>query len=109
MTEHSLSSVVAANIRRLRQIRGQTAEEFAAAINAAGVAWTRQTVAKIENGRRAHVTVDDLAALAAALGIDDPWALTQQSACAACHGVPPAGYACLECGAETPRDKASHG
>ncbi|MFE5199996.1 helix-turn-helix domain-containing protein [Streptomyces sp. NPDC056601] len=60
--------MVAGNVRRLRELRGKTIYELAADLKNLGRAIAPSAVAKIERGER-QVTVDDLVALAIALGV----------------------------------------
>lgn len=101
------SASVARNIKRLRRIRGWTAADLAREVTASGVPWIRQVVSCVENGRR-RITVDELAALGAAFGVE-PWSLTGTPRCRACNGAPPAGYACLTCGEGRATDEGAMG
>jgi transcriptional regulator with XRE-family HTH domain len=55
-------------------------------------------ITKIEQGER-RIDVDDLVAIAAALGTTAAH-LLEPGSCSVCHGAPPAGFACLSCGTE---------
>lgn len=89
---------VVRNVRRLRDRRGWSAQDLAGQTAQAGHHVPRSTLANLENGRRRVVTVDELAALAAALSVD-PWSLTTDDPmCVVCHNTAPAGFACLTCG-----------
>lgn len=86
------------NVRALRVGRGWSAAEVASRADAAGFVLPRNVIANLENGRRAMVTVDELAALAAVLAVE-PWSLTSdEPVCTACRNNAPAGFACLTCG-----------
>jgi transcriptional regulator with XRE-family HTH domain len=61
------TQVVAARMFKLRKKRGWSAAELAERMKAAGVPWERVVVTKLETGRRASVSVDELLALAAVL------------------------------------------
>jgi transcriptional regulator with XRE-family HTH domain len=74
----SPSQYIAGNLRRWRKHRDLTAVQLAELVNQAGVPgvhWGdpekagRQVVGKLETGRRQAVTVDELTALAKALGM----------------------------------------
>lgn len=54
-------------------------------------------VSRMENGQR-RVTSEDLEVLGAIFGVDAGDLLP---GCANCGGVPPAGFSCLVCGAQT--------
>ena len=89
---------VVRNVRRLRDRRGWTAMEFSDRTAATGFRVGRNVLANLETGRRRIVTVDELAAFAAALRVD-PWSLTTgEPVCVACRNRAPAGFACLTCG-----------
>lgn len=75
MAASELEQIVAWNIRFVRNVRGWSAEAVAARIVSHGGTADRQTITKIENGRR-RITIDDLRFLAKALEVTDPWDLT---------------------------------
>ena len=101
------ASAVARNVRLERANRGWSAEDLAVRTQATACPIPRSIIANLENGRRADVSVDELAAFAAALGMD-PWSLTtDEPLCAACRNSPPAGYACVICQRSTPPEVAS--
>jgi transcriptional regulator with XRE-family HTH domain len=63
-----VTETIAGNVKRLRRQRdGMSARELAERCRAAGVPFDRDAIASLENGRRQHVTVDQLLALASAL------------------------------------------
>jgi transcriptional regulator with XRE-family HTH domain len=70
------TQVVAARVRKLRTKRGWSAEELAKQMKAAGIPWERIVVTKLETGRRASVSVDELLALAAVLNCPPVMLLT---------------------------------
>jgi transcriptional regulator with XRE-family HTH domain len=70
-----MEQIVAWNIRFIRNLRGWSAEAVAKRIVTHGGTADRQTITKIENGRR-RVTIDDLRLLAKALEVENPWELT---------------------------------
>jgi transcriptional regulator with XRE-family HTH domain len=98
--ESPLSAAVAANVRGLRQARRLTQDELASKMSATGLRWERIIVANLEGGRRANVTVDELAALAGIFGVE-PWSLTTRPVCRRCEGAPPVGFICGGCGANS--------
>jgi transcriptional regulator with XRE-family HTH domain len=63
------TQVIAHRVREERRRQGLTAAQLAAQMTKAGVAWNRQKVTKLENGHRPFITVDELFALAKALGV----------------------------------------
>lgn len=64
----------------------------------------RQTaIVRLEKQKR-QVTVDDLAALASVLGVTPAQLLEPPTECATCHGTPPPGFACTECGTTTTKE-----
>jgi transcriptional regulator with XRE-family HTH domain len=56
-------------------------------------------ITRVEHGQR-RVDVDDLVAIAAALGVTVTQLLEPPTDCTACHGTPPPGFACRSCGAK---------
>jgi transcriptional regulator with XRE-family HTH domain len=88
---------VAANVKRFRELRGLSIYALSDALKEAGRPITPSAVAKIEKQQR-QVTVDDLAALAHALGVPPQRMLEAESSCGTCHGAPPPGFACTNCG-----------
>lgn len=63
----TLGEVVAAQVRKLRNERGWSAARLAQRCQEVGLSLPRDVIANIENGRRATVTVEELAGLALAL------------------------------------------
>lgn len=63
------TKTVAAEVRRYREQRGLSAQQFADACTAVGVPMKRSVIANFENGRRASVGVDELLAFARVLDI----------------------------------------
>lgn len=98
-----LAAVVATNMRAIRKRMRLSANALADRLPADG-GLTRSAIANLENDRREQVSVDELAALAEALGIADPWSLTwpEVPPCETCHGTPPTGFQCLTCFAGVP-------
>jgi transcriptional regulator with XRE-family HTH domain len=92
---------VVANILTLRTARRLTYVELSARLT--GIGWPIPVLGlrRIERGER-RVDVDDLAALAEAFGVPMQ-RLLEEANCTACHGAPPAGFACLACGTEASR------
>jgi transcriptional regulator with XRE-family HTH domain len=100
---------VCENIRRIRAVRGLSLRALSAELKKIGYTLSPDAINKIENGR-AHtpgtgqpgqfrrVSVDDLAAFAAAFGVAPAQLMEPPAECATCHGAPPPGFACTECG-----------
>jgi transcriptional regulator with XRE-family HTH domain len=65
----SPTQVVAKRVREVRQKRGLTAAQLAEQMTRVGIPWDRGTVAKLETGRRANVSVAELLALAYVLAV----------------------------------------
>ncbi len=91
---------VAENVRRMRSVQRVTTEQLAAHVSDLGRPMYANTITKIEKLLR-RVDVDDLAALATALGVTPAQLLDPPTDCSICHGTPPPGFACIECGTTT--------
>jgi transcriptional regulator with XRE-family HTH domain len=65
----SPTQVVAKRVREVRERRRMTAAKLAAEMTRVGIPWDRGTVAKLETGRRANVSVAELLALAYVLAV----------------------------------------
>jgi len=91
---------VAQNVKRIRQQRGMTTYALSDALVHAGRPITASGIVRLEKQQR-QVTVDDLAALASALGVTPAQILDPPTDCRVCHGTPPPGFACTECGTTT--------
>jgi hypothetical protein len=91
---------VAENLKRLRAVQRVTTEQLAERVTALGRPMRATTVTKIEKLVR-RVDVDDLAALASALSVTPAQLLEPPTDCGTCHGTPPPGFACTECGTTT--------
>lgn len=94
---------VARNVAHLRGKQRISLTEMAHRMSAAGSPIARLGLSELERGRR-RITVDDLAALAQALGVLDPWDLTREL-CATCDSAPPVGLRCATCGREKGDDR----
>lgn len=66
--------IVAERIKWLRSRRGWSGADLATELQDLGINWSQSIVANLESGRRPYVTVDELFALARALGVS-PMAL----------------------------------
>jgi transcriptional regulator with XRE-family HTH domain len=95
------SAIVGSNIRALRQRRGWTQPKLGELMG-----WpTASTVCAAEghrNHRQRSFTTEEVRRLAAIFGVS-PSQLTMR--CANCAGHPPAGFACLACGATPDSDR----
>jgi transcriptional regulator with XRE-family HTH domain len=67
--QHPVTAKVAASVRHLRMEQGISAQKLADRTAELGMPVPRNTIANLENGRRDHVAVDELVALADALGV----------------------------------------
>jgi hypothetical protein len=89
------SAIVGANIRVLRQRKGWSQAQLGELMG-----WRSTSTVCAAEGRRGGqqrgFTTDEVRRLGAIFGIP-PWKLT--TLCANCEGHPPAGFACLTCGA----------
>lgn len=61
--------VIAQRVRETRNRKGFTAEQLAVALKARGLEWDRQTVTKLETGRRQNVSVVEWLTLSRALDV----------------------------------------
>ncbi|MFJ1667369.1 helix-turn-helix domain-containing protein [Streptomyces bottropensis] len=100
----SAGRMVAENVRRIRGQRGMTTYTLSDALAEAGRPITPTAIVRLEKQKR-QVTVDDLAALAAALSVTPAQLLEPPTDCRVCHGTPPPGFACTECGTTTKEDR----
>ena len=90
------AAVVGANIRALRQGRGWSQSHVGELMG-----WTSNSTVCAAEGHREDrqrgFTREEVRRLAGIFGVK-PWQLTTR--CANCAGHPPAGFACLTCGAQ---------
>ena len=88
-------AIVGVNIRTLRQRKGWSQAKLGELMG-----WqSASTVCAAEgrrDGRQRGFTLTEIEQLAAIFGIPDRHLTTR---CVNCHGQPPAGFACLACGA----------
>lgn len=94
-----IGDIVRRNARRLRETRGQSLRAFSLVLESVGRPLSADAILKIEQGLR-RVDVDDLSALAVALGVTVAQLLEPPTDCDTCRGTPPPGFACRACGAE---------
>jgi transcriptional regulator with XRE-family HTH domain len=64
-----LHPLIAERVKKLRVDRGLSAQRLADELNKVGIPWERMVVTKLENGRRASVSVEELWALAYVLDV----------------------------------------
>jgi transcriptional regulator with XRE-family HTH domain len=62
-------AVIAQRVKEVRGRKGWNAAQLGKEVSKHGVRWDRFTVANLENGKRQNVTVQELMALALALGV----------------------------------------
>jgi transcriptional regulator with XRE-family HTH domain len=93
-----LSRQVGLLVRQLRKDRNLSQAEFARLCEVANA-----TITLAEGGKR-NISLKLLVRFSAVLGVP-PWRLLmpRNGDCRWCHGAPPAGWECIECGAQTPR------
>ncbi len=99
-TRHRVGPIgdrVRRNILRLLDERRIGKAELTRRVQAAGRRMDLLAVRRIERGER-RVDVDDLVAIAAALGVTAAQLLEMPTECGTCHGTPPPGFACTGCG-----------
>jgi transcriptional regulator with XRE-family HTH domain len=87
------------NIRRLRETRGHSLRVLSEKLKANGRPVSPDAILKVEQGLR-RVDVDDLVAFADVFGVTVAQLLDPPTDCTTCHGAPPPGFACRECGVE---------
>jgi transcriptional regulator with XRE-family HTH domain len=97
------SQKVVSRIRMMRLARGWSAQHLANVMTEQGHRISRATIAKFECGARRLVTIDDLWAFARAFQVPTDQLLDDGPACLVCNNAPPAGFACLNCGAQPVR------
>lgn len=100
-------AAVARSIVRLRKERKWSARELAEKLQAQGCDMTRSMISNFENGRLEDIGVNKLAHLAKAFNVE-PWSLAEPApACLDCENNPPAGFRCMTCGLDKPRQSGS--
>lgn len=88
------------NVRLIRAVRSLSKQALSDRTAEAGRRIPPLGVSRLESGTR-RVDVDDLVALATALGVK-PAELLAEPACRDCAGMPPAGFTCNTCGLGAP-------
>lgn len=97
-----LTWLVVQKMRYLRMSRGMSAQELERRMaDTAGVVMSRAVITNLENQRRRDMTVDQLVGLTKVFETTIEFMLGWGSIeCARCLGEPPAGFACMACGAQ---------
>jgi hypothetical protein len=106
-TELAVTRAVALRVIAARTRLGWTQHRLAFAMAQTNVPLARGAIAALEAGANPSaparcVTVDELCALAAALGTSSA-ALLHGAGCADCEDAPPPGFTCDACGSNTPK------
>lgn len=112
-TELAVTRAVALRVVAARTRLGWTQHKLAFALAQTNVPMARGTVAALEAGANPDaparcVTVDELCALAAALGTTSA-ALLHGAGCPECQDAPPEGFTCIACGTTTPKRGGPYG
>lgn len=94
-----MNTIVSRNLTALRVERGWSQTWVAKRLTANGAPIHQTFVSKIERGTQ-PITVDQLAAFAYVYGVA-PTKIIEGVDCARCHGWPPAGFTCNNCGVTT--------
>lgn len=101
-----ISERVARAVQTLRRQRGMNRDELAAACQRLGAPkMTAASITNIETGRpqagarRRAVTVDELTVFAEVFSLEPADLLNDP--CTVCHGAPPPGFICKNCGKTT--------
>lgn len=90
------------NMRRLREQKGWSTENFCAELKERGHDISRSVLVNLENSRRSTLTLDEAIAIEETLNTSLSWLCDFDGpACSHCGDNPPGGYACLVCRADT--------
>jgi transcriptional regulator with XRE-family HTH domain len=92
------SAIVGQNIRALRLARGWTQRHVADLMDWGSSSVVCHAEGRTNAGKRVHrmFTAREVRELSEVFGVTPEKLMTRT--CAHCHGLPPAGYACLSCG-----------
>ncbi|MDT5026636.1 MAG: hypothetical protein QOE61_3062 [Micromonosporaceae bacterium] len=93
------SRQVAKRMRALRQSQHMSVQKLVDRMTERGFPILRASLSAVERGVRINVTVDELCAIADALGVSAAGLLGEASLCLTCGDNPPAGFQCTTCGA----------
>lgn len=94
------SAIVGQNIRALRLAKGWTQQRVADLMEWGSSSVVCHAEGRTNGGKRTHrmFTAREVRELAEIFGVTRERLTTRT--CAHCHGLPPAGYGCLSCGAK---------
>lgn len=87
------------NVRVLRKARGLSAQRLTELMTERGCMVKRSVLVNLETGRRDNVTIDELWTFADIFGVSVETLVVPL--CETCSGVPPTGFICVTCGAES--------
>lgn len=93
-----LNSIVAANLRTLRTARGWTQHDMQAMCEKNGTSINYTKICRFETRALPTITLTELECIAHVFDTT-PAELLVPLDCAVCHGEPPAGFTCKNCGA----------
>lgn len=99
----SYSETAIRRSRELRRRRGWSVRHLADLLTAAGCPTLRTTLVNLECGRRTHLTVDELYALAGVFAMPVDRLTHNDPACPTCSDRPPVGFRCMSCGRDGAR------
>lgn len=102
----AVGQAVRGNIRRLRDLQHLSVRMLAQRMETTERPLLPSAISKIESGQR-RVDVDELAALAASLGVSVAVLLGLDEICGTCGNSPPPGFACPSC--DVRLEEAAHG
>lgn len=94
------------NIKLLRIARRMSTVKLSEALRQIGQPIPATGITRIEKGER-RVDVDDLTAIAFVFKVAAADLLMLPPECVVCHGAPPPGFACTECGTTTTKEQPS--
>lgn len=93
-----LNGIVATNIRTLRTARGWTVRDMQARCEKNGTLVNYSKISRFESRTLETITLSVLECIAAVFDTIPAELLTPLD-CQVCHGQPPAGFTCKNCGA----------
>lgn len=93
-----VSDIVAANIRILRQARGWSVREMQNRCEQAGTPMSYTNISRFENRHLPTITLRTLEGVARVFDTTAAELLVPLD-CQVCHGRPPEGFTCKNCGA----------
>ncbi len=98
--QNRATAQAAGRMYQLRKASGMSAQALAetVAYKTGCDSLTRATIANLENGRREHIYLTELLALAEVFGVSVGWLATGEGIrCNQCNDQPPAGFRCQRC------------